>query len=197
MTQALWTPRGVKETQDLYADWAETYDADVQAAGYVTPGRIATALATFAVDKSSPVLDFGCGTGLSGEALTQCGFSVIDGSDLTPEMLEQARARNVYRTLERADPDAPIDAAGYSAVTATGVVSLGAAPPETLAQLVGAMDAGSLLAFSYNDATLAYADYISALDNLRPEVDMLFEEYGPHLPGKDMGSTVYVLRKPG
>ena len=74
----LWQPRSPEETKALYTDWAKTYDSDVTGAGYATPGRVARALAEVA-DLTAPLLDFGCGTGLSGVALAAEGFTAIDG----------------------------------------------------------------------------------------------------------------------
>jgi predicted TPR repeat methyltransferase len=194
-TARLWTPRSVEETRAIYADWAKDYDADVTGAGYETPARLARALAAAGADKTAPVLDFGCGTGLSGQALAAEGFTTIDGTDITPEMVEVARNLGLYRDLSVTDPGAA-PAPGYAAITATGVVSLGAAPPETLADILGALPPGGLLAVSYNDATLADVRYTDAMaDATATLADLVSEDYGPHLRAKEMGSTVYVLRK--
>ncbi|MBF9058747.1 methyltransferase domain-containing protein [Rhodobacterales bacterium HKCCSP123] len=190
----LWKPRSVEETRALYSGWAKAYDADVTGAGYRTPARLARALAAASEDLAAPILDFGCGTGLSGKALAAEGFTTIDGTDITPEMLAIARSLGLYRTLSLSEPgDAP--APGYAAIAAIGVVSLGAAPPETLDRLLGALAAGGHLALSYNDATLADARYMAALAAASTRADLLSEAYGPHLTAKDMGSTVYVFRK--
>ncbi|MGI9389248.1 MAG: class I SAM-dependent DNA methyltransferase [Boseongicola sp.] len=195
----LWTPRTVEETQKLYAEWADRYDTDVAEWGYATPARIALALRRCGANVSKPVLDFGCGTGLSGMALKTVGFDMIDGTDISPEMLEQAEARGVYRQVWKGEPATlgHIKRGDYSIISATGVVSLGAAPPETLDMLVDAIGPGGLLAFSYNEATLADRAYTDQLDIavLAPDVELVFEEDGPHLPAKNMSSTVYVLRK--
>ncbi len=194
----LWTPRSVDETREIYAKWAETYDDDVSGAGYVTPIRIAEALAAAIPDKTAPVLDYGCGTGLSGVALDEVGFTTIDGTDISPEMLEFAEKTGVYRRLWTTDPSAePSVAKGdYAAITATGVVSLGAAPPDLLATLLALLAPGGLLALSYNDATLEDRSYLDAMAAATAgPAELLTEEYGAHLPGKDMKSTVYVLRK--
>ena len=187
------------ETQKIYADWADTYEDDVLGAGYATPSRIAHALADAGADLTAPVLDFGCGTGLSGIALGAVGFTTVDGTDVSPKMLEHARTKNVYRTLWLGDPEQPpeILTEQYRAVTATGVISLGAAPPEMLRTLLDAMDPGGFLCLSYNDATLADTNYINALDGVLNDgtVTELSRQYGPHLPDKQMGSTVYVLQK--
>ncbi|MBL4626550.1 MAG: methyltransferase domain-containing protein [Roseicyclus sp.] len=189
----LWQPRSPEETRAIYRDWAATYDADVQGAGYATPGRIARALAEAAPDKTAPVLDFGCGTGLSGMALAAQGFTHIDGTDITPEMLEKSAATGAYRNTWASQPgDAPRN--GYAIITAIGVVSLGAAPANTLDVLCNALPQGGLLAFSYNDATLADTSYMDALKAAQSGADLIHESYGDHLPGKAMKSTIYILR---
>ncbi|MCG6883708.1 MAG: methyltransferase domain-containing protein [Silicimonas sp.] len=195
----LWTRRTVDETRKLYADWAGTYDRDVASWGYATPGRVAMALRRSGANVDKAVLDFGCGTGLCGMALRAVGFDVIDGTDVSPEMLARAEAREVYRALWLGEPGSlgHIGPGDYSAIAACGVVGLGAAPPETLDMLVAAMAPGNLLAFSFNDATLADRAYTDRLDivTLAPDIEMAFEEDGPHLPAKNMTSTVYVLRR--
>mgnify|MGYP000140699585 CR=1 FL=1 len=195
LTAQLWTARSAEETRAIYSDWASHYDADVTGAGYKTPARIAAALAKASDDLTAPILDFGCGTGLSGKALSAAGFTTIDGTDITPEMVDRARALDLYRHLTVSEPGAGPDP-GYAAIAASGAVSLGAAPPETLGTLVAALAPGGLLALSYNDATLADTAYRDALQTvLATTAKLLSEEYGPHLTAKDMGSTVYVLRK--
>ena len=49
-------------------------------------------------ETASTVLDLGCGTGLMGQQLARSGRS-IDGVDLSPRMLDHARAKEVYRDL--------------------------------------------------------------------------------------------------
>jgi predicted TPR repeat methyltransferase len=49
------------------------------------------------------VLDLACGTGRIGVWLRQRGAAAIDGVDVTPEMLDVARTKGVYRTLRLAD----------------------------------------------------------------------------------------------
>lgn len=195
----LWTRHTPEETRKIYADWAPTYDADITAWGYATPGRIAMALRRSGVNPLKPVLDFGCGTGLSGLALKAAGFAQIDGTDISPEMLEKARARGVYQHLWESEPGTVghVKRGNYPTIVAAGVISLGAAPPETLAMLLDVLPSGGFLAFSYNDVTLADRAYTNALDVavLAPDIEIVFEEDGPHLPVKNMTSAVYVLTR--
>ncbi|GAB5445861.1 class I SAM-dependent DNA methyltransferase [Gymnodinialimonas sp.] len=190
----LWQPRSPSETQAIYRDWAATYDADVEGAGYATPGRLAKALAEAATDLSAPVLDFGCGTGLSGMALAAQGFSTIDGTDITPEMLAKAQETGAYRKIWASAPgETPPQ--GYAVIAAIGVVSLGAAPADTLHSLLDVLAPGGLLGFSYNDATLADTSFMEALAEAQNTSTLVHEAYGDHLPGKSMKSSIYILRK--
>jgi ubiquinone/menaquinone biosynthesis C-methylase UbiE len=50
------------------------------------------------------MLDLACGTGRIGEWLaTRCPATTIDGIDITPEMLDVAQRKKIYRTLRLAD----------------------------------------------------------------------------------------------
>ncbi|PJI91817.1 methyltransferase family protein [Yoonia maricola] len=194
---ALWTRRPVQETIAVYADWADSYDEDVAARGYRTPDRLASALAAYA-SRDLPVLDFGCGTGIGGAALRRAGFEAIDGTDITAQMLEKAAASGIYRETWHSSPDDMGFAAGkYPIIVALGVVSLGAAPADTLGPLIGKLNAGGLLALSFNDPTLQDQSYAEALDTAvnAGRVTVIFREHGPHLDDIGMGSDVIILRR--
>jgi len=192
---------GDGQMRAAYDDWADQYDADVEGQGYRTPDRIAAALARFAADRSDPVMDFGCGTGLSGSALERAGFSNIDGADLSAGMLDIARARDVYANLHLVEPGQAFafDLSAYQAITAAGVISKGAAPARVFGELIEPMAPGALLVFSLNDLSTSdpeYADLVS--DAVKAgQVALLFEKHGPHLEsyGKNSGSTVFVLER--
>ena len=72
------------------------------------------------------VLDLGCGTGLSGAAFK--GLTArLDGVDLSPRMIEKARARGIYDVLFVADiENPPVEDGGYDlALAADTLVYLG------------------------------------------------------------------------
>lgn len=181
-----------RETRALYDGWAATYDAEVGGHGYATPARCAEALARHA-PLIEPVLDIGCGTGLSGVALRARGFGAIDGADPSPEMLVHAEATGAYRALRVSDPDDPFEPGAYRLIAAIGVIGIGAAPAALLDRAWDALPDGGLLCLSLNDHALAVPEFPARIEALRRHV--LFEEYGPHLPGIDLMSRVYVLRK--
>jgi len=182
-------------TRVHYDNWAATYDAEIAENGYTTPARCAEALARHLTDKTALILDLGCGTGLSGVALAAQGFSTIDGIDPASGMLDEARKRGLYRNLTQIEPGADLPT-GYAAITAIGVIGVGAAPPSVLGQIEAVLSPGGLLVFSYNDHALADADCIAARDTLLAGAMRKREAiYGDHLPGIDLKSSVYVLEK--
>lgn len=195
----LWTARSVEETQALYTDWAASYEAEVSARGYHTPRRMAEALAEHLPDDDRPVLDFGCGTGLSGMALRSAGIEPVEGTDINQAMLNEAAPKEIYSRLWTSAPGELSVAPGqYRAIVATGVVSLGAAPPETLDTLVEALGSGDFLALSFNDPTLEHGGYEAVMKAHieAGRLSIVSRTHGPHLDDVSMGSDVIVLRRP-
>ena len=188
-----------KDPKDLYREWADTYDNELAQNEYITPIRTAKALATFASNRSTPILDFGCGTGLSAEALISCGFSSIDGIDISSEMVEIARGKNIYRNLECFNPDKgiPVKQNEYSIITAIGVISVGAAPITIFDQVFDLLPPNGLFAFSFNEHSLVVPEYSLKVEQTVKEkkAEQLFCELGPHILKRDLKSMVYVIKK--
>jgi len=183
-------------TRSLYDDWSATYEAEVSENGYATPGRIAEALTRHVPDKTAPILDFGCGTGLSGVALRLSGFQTIDGADLSAEMLQGARNKGVYRKLWQVEAGDGLPE-GYTIITAIGVIGAGAAPAGVFDLIMAALPSGGLFALSFNDHALADPQFEGKLRSYTDtgKARLLFQEYGTHLPGIDLKSNVYILEK--
>ena len=190
----------IADVQNFYKDWASSYDDNIDDNGYVTPQRCAEALARQA-EMESAILDIGCGTGLSGLALKNVGFSIIDGFDLSPDMLAKAEEKGAYRDLKIADitqalPYAP---ASYTALNACGVFGQQHTPPERFIELLALLKRGHSFAFSLNDHAYENQDYAypKLIDKLvqTGEIELQEKQYGDHLPGIDLKAWVYVVRK--
>ncbi|MEM7643293.1 MAG: methyltransferase domain-containing protein [Pseudomonadota bacterium] len=202
LPDGLWTePRDAGATKALYDDWATRYDADMAEAGMVGPTRVAEMVAGFAPDRAARIWDFGCGTGLCGVALAEAGYTDIRGSDISQGMIDQAKAKGVYRDLILSDPDAapgfPDGPDGIDIVTACGSICVGAAPAPVLGQVARAMPAGALLIVTLNDDTIRDADHVGALADLQIDGTIRIEraEYGPQMPALGRGATVAALRR--
>ena len=86
-----------------YDEWAGAYDKEhAEKTGYVYPDTVARRFLELAGPEDSPVADLGCGTGLAGLAFADSELA-IDGFDVSQGMLDQARAKGVYRHLRQVD----------------------------------------------------------------------------------------------
>ncbi|MEO0402171.1 MAG: methyltransferase domain-containing protein [Pseudomonadota bacterium] len=189
--------RDAASTRTLYDAWATSYEAEVAQNGYATPGRCADALRAHVDDLTAPILDFGCGTGLSGLALKLAGFGTLDGIDLSQEMLAGARAKGVYRQLDVIEAGAPLPRQDYAAIAAIGVIGAGAAPISVLHMLMKTLPRTGLLVFSFNDHALEDPANEAGVAEWTDcgAARLLFKEHGPHLPGIGLKSNVYILEK--
>ncbi|MFD2739357.1 class I SAM-dependent DNA methyltransferase [Sulfitobacter aestuarii] len=183
----------------LYDAWAASYEAEVGENGYAAPARCAAALSRFVDDKDQPVLDFGCGTGLSGLALRMAGFNVIDGYDVSSEMLVQAQSKMIYRHLEKIEPGAELthEPGKYAAIAAIGVIGRGAAPISVFDILMHGLGKGGKLVFTFNDHALEDKANEGRLNEWTDcgAAHLLYRDYGPHMPGINLNSNVYVVEK--
>jgi len=108
----------------LYDNWADDYDTTLAEWGYEAAAVVAAYLRDL-VPADAFVLDAGCGTGLSGQALWEAGFRNILGADFSAVSLALAAKRRVYRTVLKADLAAPLPlgAGALGGVACVGVLS--------------------------------------------------------------------------
>ncbi len=187
------------ESREFYQGWAEGYDAEVASNEYITPKRCAEALIRHAAAPWAPMMDLGCGTGISGQALKAAGFECIDGYDFSQAMLDKAAEKHIYRELGIADLSKPleIDAGVYQNAAAIGCVTPEYMPATVLDEILSKLPRGGCLAFSINDHSAADGSIVGRIMTLTDcgAAELLFREYGEHLPGIGLKATVYVLKK--
>ena len=187
------------DLRPFYAQWAQSYDQEVGENGYVTPLRIAEALARHVKDLSIPILDYGCGTGVSGQAFQKAGFLTIDGVDISTEMLEVAAQKKIYRRLEVFAPESGpnVKLGAYSIIAAVGVIGAGAAPLAVLDKMMALLAPKGLLVFSFNDHTLEDPAYDGLVEDYvnQGRAALHLKEYGDHLPKQKINSNIYILEK--
>jgi SAM-dependent methyltransferase len=106
----------ILDVEEGYREWVQTYDTTVLD---LMDLRVLAQLHTLSWKHLPQVADLACGTGRIGAWLKQQGVGVIDGVDLTPEMLQRAAERQVYRHLSQADVShTGLAPSAYDAVTA-------------------------------------------------------------------------------
>ena len=139
-----------QEIVEIYAGWAEDYERRILGNGYSTPAVAAGLVGRYVAPGEGPIFDAGAGSGLMGVVLAPLGYEDIIGIDISPEMLELARKKGVYKELREMELggrlDFPDDA--FAAVVSTGVFAAGHAPPESFEDLIRLTRAGGYLIFS-------------------------------------------------
>ncbi|MCX7644257.1 MAG: class I SAM-dependent methyltransferase [Rhodobacteraceae bacterium] len=194
---AAYALNGPEDSRRLYAEWAATYDEDfAQATGYRLPEAVAAAYA--AAGGAGPVLDLGAGTGLVGECLAARGIGPVDGLDISPEMLGQARGKGVYRRLILGDVTAgpTLPEGSYAGIVSAGTFTLGHLGPDVLPEIVGIARPGALFALSVNAAHHAAAGFAAALAALGGRIRDLVEEEVPIYAGAGVHAAdrAFILR---
>ncbi len=137
------------DVRKFYRDWSAEYDRDIADELKFTGGvEIAELLTERLTLRSSRIIDLGCGTGLVGAELQRLGFTEIDGLDLSPEMLEVARSKNIYRELIEADLLKPLDIAeaAYDAAISAGTFTTGQVHAGRLSEILRVLKPGGMLA---------------------------------------------------
>lgn len=151
-----------------YRAWAERYDAGFAAGmDYLLPAHVAAAF--LGAGGRGPVLDVGAGTGLLAERLREMGCSdEIDAVDSSPEMLQHAGKKGVYRTLMQADITQPLPLAPqYRGIVSSGTFTAGHVGPEALPVLLAVAQRGAQFALSVNHRVWHAAGFDTALAELQ------------------------------
>ncbi|MFM7445876.1 MAG: class I SAM-dependent DNA methyltransferase [Tabrizicola sp.] len=149
----------------MYGDWAATYDDSFGAAwGYIAPREIAAILAA-EIGPQAEILDIGAGTGLVAEHLRG---RVVDAIDITPEMLDIARPKGLYRNLMLGDLTMSLDIpdASYDAIVSCGTFTHGHVGPECFPELLRITRPGAVFACGTIGPVLDGAGFGSELARL-------------------------------
>jgi SAM-dependent methyltransferase len=142
-------------SRDIYDDWSQDYDDHLQSEfGYISPRVAAAELARRLPQPDLEIIDFGCGTGLVGAALREHGFVSIDGVDISTGMLEQARAKQVYRNLLCADLTAriPLEDDCYGAGLCVGSLGAGHVGAQHVAEMLRPIRRDGLFVLTMNSS---------------------------------------------
>lgn len=125
-----------EELKRRYDLWSGRYDQDLgRVEDYLAP--IATAkVAEAHLAKDARILDAGAGTGLSGQALRDAGFSDLTGLDFAEAMLAVAASKGIYRETIAADLSrrTTFEDGAFDAVVTVGTTSQ--IPAESLREYV-------------------------------------------------------------
>ncbi|XP_078362183.1 methyltransferase-like protein 27 isoform X2 [Oculina patagonica] len=98
------------------------------------------------------IIDAGAGTGLAGVELSKLGYTNIDALDISQEMLNEAKKKNVYTRLicasltDKRNPE--IETGEYQVLISTGALAIAHVQPEALEEMIRMVEKGGLLCFT-------------------------------------------------
>ncbi|MGB7274923.1 MAG: methyltransferase domain-containing protein [Geitlerinemataceae cyanobacterium] len=159
-----------QKLQDRYDAWSHIYDTELDRPYRISPIESARALAKILPNQEASILDAGAGTGMVGEALAELGYTNITAIDLSEEMLEVARQKQVYQNLHRENLEAPLNffpPSSFDAIIAVGVFTFGHACPEALQNLDRLLKSGGYFVLTVR---VDYQDKNQALQEVLKEL---------------------------
>lgn len=198
----------------LFDEFADKFDAKlVGTLNYHTPERLHEMVTQLKVPaaNSLDVIDLGCGTGLCAPLFRDMART-LHGVDLSPRMIEKARERNLYDTLEVGDIVASLRLreAAWDLALCTDVLIYVGALKEVFSACASALRPGGLFAFSIEDGDDSdgfvlrqsgrYAHARRYIRELAGAFDL--NEVGcravilRHEKGKDVHGYLFLLRRP-
>ena len=188
------------DARKLYRDWAKTYDHHLETGlKYQGPKKIATLFAQAMTDRSSPVLDIGCGTGLVADHLVGESFANVFGLDFSPEMLAEADQKNVYRSLIEADLEEKllIADASYAGAISCGTFTHGHVGPSAFREIFRVLAQGAPFACTIHSHLWTSAGFGQALAVLENERVMSIETINdePYFEGESADGKFCIFRK--
>lgn len=181
------------EHRKLYRDWAKSYDRTFALShDYRQHNLVAEAFCE--AQGTGPVLDIGAGTGLVGQALAERGVGPLDATDLSPEMLEVAQGKGVYRDLITANllEGLPIEDATYTGITSAGTFTHGHLGPEVFPELFRVAASGAVFALTINAKHFEFAGFGDALASSTMITGLVLKEvaiYGEKATGAHAQDT--------
>lgn len=145
------------ELERVYDEWAEGYDGDVGALGYLNPAVMAGMVGRYLATDAGEILDAGAGTGIVGEVLAAAGYGPLVAIELSRGMLDVAARKGAYAECLRMVLGERLDFADdrFAATTAAGVFTQGHAPAEALDELVRVTRPGGRILLALSERAVA------------------------------------------
>ena len=159
----------IVELEHIYKNWAKKYEDDViNLAGYV--GHLITSelLLSYLRNTQAKIFDAGCGTGLVGEILNKNSFQNLIGVDFSQEMLNIAKQKNVYQSLDLVDLTKKLDYEDnmFYAVICAGTFTCGHVGPEALREMVRITKQGGYICFTVRKQEWEASPYMQIINDL-------------------------------
>lgn len=183
-------PRESSQVAKYYDDWAIEYNESLAGWNYDAPEQVASILRA-ELPPDSVILDAGCGTGLSGRALSSAGFTTIDGIDVSPRSLEIATISDTYRSLQTMDMQRfplTIPAGQYDGLICVGVFTYLTDSAGTLREFSRIVRSGGIIVMTQRSDLFIEREFESVLADIAGEGlirRVRISEPHPYLPANE------------
>jgi predicted TPR repeat methyltransferase len=181
-----------QEVAALYDRWADSYDAEMAAAGYRHPSICLALLARHLPRGAAPLLDAGAGTGLIGQWLGIMGYPQVEALDISPGMLAKARAKGAYSAFHQLalGEKLPFADDTYAGILCTGVFTTGHVGAQGIDELIRICRPGGVIVFTVKD-TLWHQAFAQRLADFEAGAKITrVEETAPYVSMPGEASTV-------
>ncbi len=148
------------EVLKYYKTWTTNnkYNKDMVDWNYTAPREAVNLLKKYTTNKSSRILDAGCGTGLVGIELKNIGYSYIEGVDFSQDMLDLVPS-NIYKVLNKINLNQKLKITSntYDIVICVGTFTFGHVKAHALDELIRIIKNKGLICFTINEGI--YKEY--------------------------------------
>ncbi len=151
-----------------YDNWAEKYNEDLKEWEYQAPVEAAKLL-TSCVPESGKILDAGCGTGLTGNALKNAGYTDITGIDISEKSIFLAQQTGAYSRLNQQDLQKqpfPFEQGEFDAVNCIGVLTYIEEPKSIFEEFCRIVRPGGCIVFTHREDLIKSSRYPEILKSL-------------------------------
>ncbi|MEM7031347.1 MAG: class I SAM-dependent methyltransferase [Chloroflexota bacterium] len=188
-----WLTNNSTSSQEIgqyYDDWADNYNATLAEWDYESP-RVAAELIKEHTGGNGPVLDAGCGTGLTGKALRAAGITSITGIDISEKSLTVAAQDAIYERLLPVNmQEAPLPFADneFAAVQCIGVLTYVPDTDMIMREFSRVVQPGGVVVFTQRDDLFAERNYPDVLKSLEDDgtwQQISISEPQLYLPGNE------------
>lgn len=147
------------QIRDVYNDWANKYDEELvvkaQCIAHRPYAECLDAAIKQYLDKPKDevkIIDCGAGTGLCGVELHKLGYTHLCAVDISPEMLNEARKKNVYQKFICAplnsDQNPEVNTGEYDVMICFGTLCAAHVKATALVEMIRMIQIGGLLSFN-------------------------------------------------
>ena len=157
-----------EEVAGQYDEWSDKYNQDLEKWEYRSPAEAAEMLKEY-ITESARILDAGCGTGLTGRALMNAGYTDITGIDISKKSLSIAEKSGAYTRISQQDLQKqpfPFKEGEFDAINCIGVLTYIKDPESLFKEFCRIVRPGGYIIFTHREDLIEAYNYPEITEKL-------------------------------